>query len=74
MDTGKIIEEIRENHKKQDSCDLHQFEVPKAGCRLGQYYTCKNCGWKTRIVEIGLYALGYKAGGGNPNDVMEGIL
>ena len=68
-----ILCEVKANHAKKNSCSLHQFDAPPK-MKLGQYYFCKNCGWKTRIVEIGHYARGYEAAGGNPDDIMMGII
>lgn len=68
-----LLAEVKANQAKRNGCSLHQFDVPEE-IKLGQYYYCKNCGWKTRLPEISHYARGYQAAGGNPNEIMKGII
>lgn len=66
-----IWQEVQDNRKALDSCSLHQFEPPEE-LKLGDVYTCKNCGGKKRISDISDYIHGYEAAGGNANDIWPG--
>lgn len=50
----KIMQQIKENTAKRESCQLHDFGN---GSRIGRY-RCKNCGCE----EDGAFVMGYKQG------------
>jgi hypothetical protein len=58
------------NIDKLHGCSRHRF-VP-AEVKVGAYYTCLNCGGQIGAVDLGFYIDGYKAAGGNVNDVFPG--
>ena len=65
-----LLNEIKENNMKLDGCKRHRFEfdgIPVIGSKL----TCKKCGGKMDTVQAYRYCQGYKAAGGNPNDVIK---
>lgn len=71
--TGKIqamelFAQIKENNRKLNGCPQHHF-TGGAIEALGLKYTCLNCGGITDLKYIGPYIRGFKAAGGNENDV-----
>jgi anaerobic ribonucleoside-triphosphate reductase len=63
----KIWAGVKENQTKLRACPKHRFEGGKV--KIGQKVTCLNCGAETGLVSAGDYIAGYKAAGGNPNDI-----
>jgi len=63
-----LWKEVKENRRALDSCKKHNFTPPKE-LKLGEIYTCNNCGGKLRLSDIGDYIRGYEAAGGNCNDI-----
>ena len=69
-----IMAQIKENHRKLNSCPKHVFgDVVGAGGfeqpRSARERLCACCGGKMDDLKIVLYVRGYKAAGGNPDDV-----
>lgn len=66
-----LWEQVQENQKKLRSCRAHKFGnvlgSTTAPTRPG--FQCKMCGGFMSSHNIYIYALGYKAAGGNPDDV-----
>ncbi len=73
IDAKAILKEVKDNRQKLDGCTRHKFPT-KPEYRIGEHHTCENCGGQIRIVEIAHYARGYKAAGGNPDEIMEGLI
>lgn len=63
--------QVQDNQKKLKACPAHKFgdvlgsmtAPPRPG------FECKMCGGFMSSHNIYIYTLGYKAGGGNPDDV-----
>jgi hypothetical protein len=71
MDGKSLLAEIRENHRKLDSCDGHNFNIPE-NPKLNQRLECSKCGGTLRFEAIGYYIRGYVHAGGNADDVWPG--
>lgn len=67
----KLFAEVRENHRKLDSCPRHTFDPPEE-IRLGTKLTCIHCGGILGIGDIGYYIKGYVAHGGDSADIWPG--
>lgn len=69
-----LLKEIKANHAKLNSCAKHEFGKV-VGDRTNGYSprqnmrTCQQCGGTMEDRDIVLYAKGYKAAGGNPDDI-----
>lgn len=71
-DEGRtLIAEIRENHRRLDSCPRHTFNPPEE-LRLRTKLTCVHCLGEMGLHDAGLYVKGYRAAGGNVEDVWPG--
>lgn len=66
----KILAEIKANSAKLDSCKLHKFD--RLERTPGKKFTCQNCDGEVNVTFVHAYIQGYKAAGGDPNDIMEG--
>lgn len=67
----KIWAEVRENNRRWRECPRHLFEAWNPDERkFGEKLTCKNCGASEMLNDIARYIEGYKAAGGDPNDIM----
>lgn len=69
-----LMAQIKENHRKLNSCPKHVFgDVVGAGAfeqpRNSRERICTSCGGEMADLKIILYVRGYKAAGGNPDDV-----
>jgi hypothetical protein len=62
-----IWKEVQANHAKLASCPRHRFEG--GSVKIGQKVTCLNCGGMTGLVHVGDYIDGYRAAGGDVNDI-----
>ena len=72
-DYKKMLADIRENHRRWRECPRHLYRAWDANKHsLGQKHTCLNCGSSKSLTDIGCYIEGYKAAGGDPNDIMPG--
>lgn len=56
----KIWEFVKENHKKLNSCKLHEFEDITPNRPLDKKYKCKNCGGELDSINVSYYNLGRK--------------
>jgi hypothetical protein len=73
MKNTNLWEEVQENNRKKEACPLHTFKPMTGAIRIGQKFTCTNCGGERfSLVDIGHYLRGYKAAGGDPDDVFPG--
>ena len=70
IDGKKLLAEIRENRDRLRNCPCHRFVDQKAN--LGKKVECAECGGRMCLTELGGYMSGYKAAGGNPNDLWPG--
>ena len=70
----ELLKEIKANHARLNSCAKHAFGTV-IGDRSGGYSprqnmrTCQHCGGTMEDSQIIIYAKGYKAAGGNPDDI-----
>ena len=65
-----IWEEVKANKARLDACPRHRFTpVP---VRLGDRFTCTACGGVVNLADLGNYVKGYRAAGGDPNDIWPG--
>jgi ferredoxin-like protein FixX len=72
-DYKKMLADIRENNRRWRECPRHLYRAWDANKHsLGQKHTCLNCGSSKSLTDIGCYIEGYKAAGGDPNDIMPG--
>lgn len=65
----ELWNEVRANRKKLNACPKHRFGS-FVGTALRMKATCDNCGGTVPLSEAMIYADGYKAAGGNPDDVL----
>lgn len=63
---------VKANRAKLDACARHRFEMGDPPYRFGMKLTCTNCGGTIDAVQAFVYTQGYKAAGGDPNDVIPG--
>lgn len=70
IDGKALLAEIRANRAKLKGCPCHRFVDQKAN--LGKKVTCADCGGQMNLTELGGYMDGYRAAGGNPNDIWAG--
>lgn len=66
-DAESLWAEVKENHRKIRECARHRFEAVQVV--LGQRLQCKQCGGTMGLISIGDYIAGYKAAGGDANDI-----
>lgn len=65
-----LWEQVKENHRKLNACPRHRFEGKEV--RIGQKMTCLECGGEMDLSRIGQYIDGYRAAGGDSDDVWPG--
>ncbi len=70
----ELMEQIKENHARLNSCARHEFGKVIGDRSSGfsprqNMRTCSRCEGKMDDAQIILYAKGYKAAGGNPDDI-----
>ena len=71
---GEVLplwEQVKANRAKLDACPRHRFDSRPV--KMGQKVVCLECGGETGLVDIGYYLKGYRAAGGNPDDVWPGF-
>lgn len=61
---------LKENRERLDNCQKHRFEVGPPPYRFGMKLLCVNCKGELDAVQAFRYCQGYKAAGGDPNDVI----
>jgi hypothetical protein len=60
----RIWEEVKENHRKLDSCKKHSFDEDVTPDRvLGKTYKCTSCGGTVDSITKSWYELGLKHAG-----------
>ena len=68
----------QENVAQLDACPRHRFVLTDeqiaqgSGALFGKKLVCERCEGRMDLLHINQYIRGYKAAGGNPNDVMAG--
>ena len=62
MKYDKIWEEVKENHKKLNNCNLHYFIDITPEKPFGKKYRCKNCKGVLDGINVSYYNLGLKHG------------
>lgn len=67
----EIWEEVKINSAKLKNCIRHRFE--QQSVKLGDKITCVNCGGVMSLSSAGEYVRGYKASGGDSDDVWPGF-
>lgn len=72
IDTKALLAEVQANRAKIDSCARHRFEIGDPPYRFGAKFERTNCGGTMDAVQAFRYCQGYKAAGGDPNDVIPG--
>ena len=73
--TENLWQEVKENHAKLYNCPKHKFpEMTKVMAISNKLIICENCGGGMRSIDIQKYCRGYKAAGGNPDDICKGVL
>lgn len=65
-----ILAELQDNQNRLDECKRHYW--PSMEYTIGAVCVCANCGGCMKVVEAAEYLNGYRAAGGNPNDVLPG--
>lgn len=73
IDAKAMITQVRAELDRRNGCPRHHFEA-RVRYQLGDKLTCTVCGCSMRTSEIALYARGYRAAGGDPDDVLQGVL
>ena len=72
MKVDNLMAEIMANRKKLDECKVHSFgEIGEPPYKLNMRLTCKHCNGMMKAIDAYQYVLGYKAAGGNPNDIID---
>lgn len=67
-----LFEQVKANRAKLDACQKHHFNIGDPPYRFGAKFTCTNCGGEMDAVQAFRYCQGFKAAGGNPNEVIPG--
>jgi hypothetical protein len=70
IDTKALLAEVQENARRLRGCALHRFAAVDR--KLGQKFECLECGGTIDGVRLLFYIDGYKAAGGDPNDIWTG--
>lgn len=73
LDVKAVLADAVANRKRLLACPRHRFE-PVVIERLGTHHACLVCGGVMRLTEIGDYARGYRAAGGDPDDIWPGLI
>ena len=73
-EAATLLQQIRENRLKLDSCTRHDFGkvVGDRACGSSPRHnmrTCRRCEGQMEDRDVIIYAKGYKAAGGNPDDI-----
>ncbi len=73
MRDAEAFMRIKENIAKLDNCVKHKFTLDaEPPYQFGMKLTCENCQGEMKAVDAFRYVQGYKAAGGNPNEVIPG--
>ena len=70
INSRHILDEVKENHRKLDSCICHNFGIDMMSDRIiGKKYKCTQCGGVIDAINKIWYERGLKHGGGNSNGI-----
>lgn len=72
IDSAALWAEVKANRDKIDACPKHRFDIGPPPYAIGCKFVCVNCGGRMDAVQAFRYCQGYKAAGGNANDVIPG--
>jgi hypothetical protein len=64
IDAKQILEEVKENRAKLDSCDLHDFSIVNLKHGILKEYQCSKCNGKVDLIAKSWYEKGLKHGRG----------
>ncbi|MGG5810966.1 hypothetical protein [Falsiroseomonas sp. CW058] len=67
--SGIDLAEIQARVARERACPKHRFEIGAGPYAMGVKYQCAHCGAQKRLMDIGDYIAGYRAAGGDPNDI-----
>ena len=69
-----LWDEVKANLQRLHTCPKHHFPPESLSEKRvsGREYTCSVCGGTMKLSEAAEYIRGYKAAGGNPNDILPG--
>jgi len=73
IDVKAMMEQVNAEIARRRGCAGHRFQA-QATYQLGAKLTCEVCGASMRLTDIGTYARGYSAAGGNPDDILPGLI
>lgn len=62
IDCAKLLQEIRENHARLDSCARHDFKAEGPENKLGVKYLCIHCQGRTDAASRAWYLRGLAHG------------
>lgn len=65
----RIFEQVKQNQAKLKGCKRHRFGIIAHVGRSLDTHECLECGGSMKFHDIYVYSLGYKANGGNPDDI-----
>jgi hypothetical protein len=69
----QIYRRAHDNREKLNACDRHLFDTPfPIPVPFGTKLSCSRCGGRMAADAVFEYINGYKAAGGDPNDVIPG--
>lgn len=71
LESRALWDQVKENNRKISECQRHRFN-PVERVLVGQKFCCQNCQGVMGLIAIGDYIAGYKAGGGDVNDIWPG--
>jgi hypothetical protein len=64
IDAKKVWEEVKENHRKLDTCKRHVFvAIPDSTTPIPRKYKCTACGGTADSINVHWYNLGVQHGG-----------
>ncbi len=72
LDMKVELAKIRKNINNIERCKKHRFDPDNYGRKPGAKATCLNCGGVMRLTEVGSYLQGFKAAGGDTEEVWPG--
>lgn len=72
VDAARIMAEVKANLAVLRGCKKHSFVIPYT-VTPGLKLTCLCCGGTLRLIDAMRYAEGYKAAGGNADEVLLGF-
>lgn len=73
IDMKALMDEAKGEIARRAGCPRHSFKA-QASYSFGAKLTCEVCGASMRLTDISTYARGYRAAGGNLDDILPGLL